>query len=351
MRWITSAARSASTRTSPADIDHPFLVPVAAIRHCPAMDSIVFSGQYIERCGELRRQPAALDEALTKSSTRIVPILGDRCLIENERLAMLSRDDAADLIVDPQRRTFLGVLDDAHVFCVAVDDSERFGGDGEFISLREASGRLPAHDSALAAYARAMVAWQERHRHCGVCGTDNRLLDAGFVMECSDPDCRHRSFPRLDPAIIVLVGDGDRCLLGRQASWPAGRFSTIAGFVEPGESLEDALRREVHEETNIEAGECRYLGSQPWPFPAAIMIGFHATAASTDIVCNDGELAEARWVSRDDIADRTVILPPRISIAYRLLEAWFDDHDGPSLASLGLPDSPLRLPRPLDEKS
>ncbi|MBT8441013.1 MAG: NAD(+) diphosphatase [Gammaproteobacteria bacterium] len=315
------------------------------------MDSIVFSGRYIDRCSELRPQPAALEDALARSSTRIVPVLGDQCLIDDERLAMLRHESVAELIDDPERRTFLGVRDDAHVFCVAVDDMGRLAGDGEFISLREASGRLPANDSALAAYARAMVAWQERHRHCGVCGSQNRLLDAGFVMECSDPDCRHRSFPRLDPAIIVLVGDGDRCLLGRQASWPAERFSTIAGFVEPGESLEDALRREVHEETNVDVGACRYLGSQPWPFPAAIMIGFHATANSTNIVCNDKELAEARWASRGDIADQTVILPPKISIAYRLIEAWFDDHDGPTLASLGLPAPPLRVPRPLDEKN
>jgi NAD+ diphosphatase len=194
-----------------------------------------------------------------------------------------------------------------------------------------------------------MVAWQERHRHCGTCGSRNRLLEAGFAMECSDDACRHRSFPRLDPAIIVLVHHEDRCLLGRQASWPEGRFSTIAGFVEPGESLEDALRREVREETNIEAGSCSYLGSQPWPFPAAIMIGFHATADSTDIACNDGELADARWVSRAEIANESVVLPPSISIAYRLIEAWFNEHDGPPLESLGLPAPPLRLPRPLDE--
>ncbi len=351
MHSIMNAVRFASTKTSPAETELSILVPAAAIRHCPAMDSIVFSGHYIERRSELRAQPAALDEALAKSSTRIVPVLGDRCLIDNERLAMLSRVDVAELVADPQRRTFLGIVDDAHLFGVAVDDIERLEGDVEFISLREASGRLPANDSALAAYARAMVAWQERHRHCGVCGSGNRLLDAGFVMECSDPICRHRSFPRLDPAIIVLVGDGDRCLLGRQATWPNERFSTIAGFVEPGESLEDALRREVHEETNIEVDACRYLGSQPWPFPAAIMIGFHATATSTHIVCNDGELAEARWVSREDIADQTIILPPTISIAYRLIEAWFDSHEGPPLASLGLPAPPLRVPRPLDEKS
>jgi len=317
------------------------------------MDSIVFSGNYIQRRGELRSNRRELEEALSRASTMILPILGDQCLVRGERLALLRAGDATDLLDEPQRRTFLGVLDGNYVFGVDVEKGTdaRFEDDCELVGLREASGRLPSDDAALAAYARAMVAWQERHRHCGVCGANNQLLEAGFVMECSNTACAHRSFPRLDPAIIVLVQHDNRCLLGRQATWPADRFSTIAGFVEPGESLEDALRREVREETNIDVGTCRYLGSQPWPFPAAIMIGFHASAESADIICNDDELAEARWVSRDEIADASIVLPPSISIAYRLIEAWFDEHDGPSLRSLGLPAPPFRVPRPLDENN
>lgn len=169
-------------------------------------------------------------------------------------------------------------------------------------------------------------------------------------MGCTAGDCGHRSFPRLDPAIIVLVHDGERCLLGRQPSWPAGRFSTIAGFVEPGESLEDAVRREVHEETNITVAECRYLASQPWPFPAALMIGFHARAGSAEIRCNDCELAEARWVTRADIMARAVTLPPATSVAYRLIETWFDAWDGPQLATLALAGPPLRVRRPADAR-
>jgi NAD+ diphosphatase len=201
----------------------------------------------------------------------------------------------------------------------------------------------------LVAYAKAMVAWQHRHRYCGVCGKPNQAGDGGFVMQCCDHACGHRSFPRLDPAIIVLAKDNERCLLGRQASWPEDRFSTIAGFVEPGESFEDALRREVKEETNIEIGSSEYLGSQPWPFPAALMVGFHATATSHDIICNDHELAEAKWVTREDIASGDVILPPRVSIAYFLVATWFDQYDGPTLASLNLPAPPFRAPRPLDK--
>ena len=136
----------------------------------------------------------------------------------------------------------------------------------------------------------------------------------------------------------MLVHDNDRCLLGRQTQWPEHRFSTIAGFVEPGESLEDAIRREVHEETNIDVGRCEYRASQPWPFPSALMIGYHAEAMSRDIRLNDGELAEARWLSREDITAGAVILPPEFSVAYRLIESWFNLGGGPALADHDLPN-------------
>ena len=184
------------------------------------------------------------------------------------------------------------------------------------------------------AYARAMITWQDRHRYCGVCGAANESQAGGFVMACTASDCGYRSFPRLDPAIIVLVRNGERCLLGRQHSWPAGRVSTIAGFVEPGESLEAAVRREGHEDANRHGARCDSLGSQPWPFPSALMLGFHADAASDAIRLNDNELAEARWVSRAQILDRDVLLPPRASIAWRLIERWFDNGDGPPLSAL-----------------
>ena len=131
-------------------------------------------------------------------------------------------------------------------------------------------------------------------------------------------------FPRTDPAIIVLVADGDRCVLGRQSSWPEGRYSTIAGFVEPGESLEDAVRREVYEETNIRVGNVAYHSSQPWPFPAALMLGFVAEATSDDIRLNDGELEDARWFTRDELRSGDVGLPFQISIARRLVDHFIN---------------------------
>ena len=143
--------------------------------------------------------------------------------------------------------------------------------------------------------------------------------------------CGHLSFPRIDPAIIVLVADGDRCLLGRQASWPPGRYSTIAGFVEPGESLEDAVAREVLEETAVHVRSVNYHSSQPWPFPSSLMVGFHATADSSQPVQVTNELEHARWFTREELTEGgSVLLPPSQSISYRLITTWLRH---PSVAS------------------
>ena len=143
-------------------------------------------------------------------------------------------------------------------------------------------------------------------------------------MVCTAADCRGEVFPRLDPAIIVLVTDGDRALLGRQAGWPEGRYSTIAGFVEPGESLEDAVRREVLEETGVRVGALRYHSSQPWPFPSSLMLGFIAEAESSEIIRGDDELEDASWFSREQIARGTPVLPPPQSVSFRLIQEWYD---------------------------
>ncbi len=151
-------------------------------------------------------------------------------------------------------------------------------------------------------------------------------------MRCTNPECAHEVFPRIDPAIIVLVSDGDRALLGRQASWPAGRYSTIAGFVEPGESLEDAVAREVLEETGVAVRRVDYHSSQPWPFPSSLMLGFHAEADSRQPVRVTGELEDARWFTREEIAAGVPLLPPSHAISYVLISSWFDRAGGPSLA-------------------
>jgi NAD+ diphosphatase len=166
--------------------------------------------------------------------------------------------------------------------------------------------------------------WHEATLYCGKCGSASQPEAGGNTRRCCNPDCDKEIFPRTDPAIIVLVADGDRCLLGRQAGWPEGRYSTIAGFVEPGESLEDAVRREVYEETNIRVGAVHYHSSQPWPFPSALMLGFIAEAASVEIILNDGELEDARWFTRKELMSNEAVLPFRISIARRLVDHWIN---------------------------
>lgn len=195
-----------------------------------------------------------------------------------------------------------------------------------FADLRQLAGRLERREGALLALARAMLFWHARHRFCGLCGSPTRSEEAGHMRRCADPACNAMHFPRTDPAVIMLVAHGERALLGRSRHFPPGMYSTLAGFVEPGESLEDAVAREVREETGIEVGPVDYHSSQPWPFPANIMLGFQAEALTTEITVDFGELEDARWFERDWLLahrdDDTFRLPRRDSIARRLIEDW-----------------------------
>jgi NAD+ diphosphatase len=181
-------------------------------------------------------------------------------------------------------------------------------------------------EGSVLAYARGMIWWHSRHRFCGVCGGPTESAEAGHVRRCLDAACATTHFPRTDPAVIMLVTDGERALLGRQKAWPKGQHSTLAGFVEPGECLEDAVAREVCEETGIRVEEVRYHSSQPWPFPASIMLGFTASAATTEIAVDTSELEDARWFERGWIRrhgdDDEFRLPRRDSIARHLIEDW-----------------------------
>jgi NAD+ diphosphatase len=234
----------------------------------------------------------------------------------------------------PRPEVFLGLDADGHaVFAdLAIpSDDDSGAGDGTGTSrasrtlLRQALGRLDPAQARIAAYASALARWHERHPFCPQCGAATLVAQGGHVRRC--PACARDHHPRTDSAVIVLVtDDDDRALLGRQASWPAGRFSTLAGFVEAGEGLEAAVVREVAEESGVVVDDVRYVASQPWPFPASLMLGFLARARSTAITVDGIELEEARWFSRAALTAATttgeVVLPPASSISRALIDAW-----------------------------
>lgn len=283
----------------------------------------VFAGAFVDRIGERRKDPDWLAEALADESTRFVPVWGDRCLVGGDPPATVLLERAAiDGYLNDDEAIFLGLFRDRPAFAVAIDGhlDAPFGDLGEFKDLRFLGTVLPADEANLCAHARALSLWHAAAHFCPRCGSASQPEAGGNTRRCSNEHCDQVLFPRTDPAIIVLVAKGDHCLLGRQSSWPEGRYSTIAGFVEPGESLEDAVRREVYEETNIRVGDVRYHSSQPWPFPSSLMLGFVAEALSDSINLNDGELEDARWFSREQLASGAVGLPFRISIARRLVD-------------------------------
>jgi NAD+ diphosphatase len=223
---------------------------------------------------------------------------------------------------------FLGARGDRAYFALDVSDLDDplaalpTASDLEFQDLRQAGAVVEPEDGALLAYARAMMTWHQRHRFCGACGAPTEIHQAGHLLRCSRPECAAEIFPRTDPAVIMLAIDGDWCLLGRQARWPPRVYSALAGFVEPGESLEDAVRREVLEEAGVRIESCEYHSSQPWPFPSSIMLGFWATARRGEVQVDGAELEEARWVHRDQVLAQEVRLPPKLSIARRLIDDW-----------------------------
>lgn len=287
----------------------------------------MFAGAYVERHAHLRNDTDWLESALNAESSRFVAVRDQLCLAAGEpaRAVLLSRRDVRPYI-DDEEIIFLGMYRSQPVFAVRLDESgaAALADRGRFHDLRYLGSVLPPDEANLVAHARALVLWHEVQRYCGRCGTTTRAESGGNTRLCTNTDCATRLFPRVDPAIIVLVHDRDRCLLGRQHSWPEGRYSTIAGFVEPGESLEDAVAREVLEETDIRVGAIRYHSSQPWPFPSSLMLGFTADALSEDIRLNDGELEDACWFTHKEVAAGHPRLPPRLSIARRLIDTWLD---------------------------
>lgn len=293
------------------------------------------AGPYLERLAQLRKDETRLRAALEDPATLFVPVWRTHSLIarsENTVAAQFIAGLQQLGEINPSELILLGEFRSRLCFVVEVPSPDAAAPQlppdlqlaAEFRDLRTIAGELARDEAGLLAYARAMIIWREHHRYCGRCGARTLARQAGHVLQCSDPNCATQQFPRIDPAVIVLVTDGDRALLGRQASWPTGRYSTIAGFVEPGESLEDAVIREVREETGVEVDVVDYHSSQPWPFPASLMVGFSARASRSQIQRIDDELEDVRWWTRQQIAAGEAVLPTTHSISFRLIEDWYD---------------------------
>jgi len=297
----------------------------------------VFAGAGFDRAAALRRDRAWVDERLRDPSTRFAPVweLKNLFVVDGgPRVRWLGAEEAAPLL-GAGTAVFLGMHGGAAHFALEVGhgdpaDVAALAG-AEFEELRRHGAVLDARDAGMLALARGMMHWHARHRFCGVCGEPTEARDAGHVRACTSPACGALHFPRTDPAVIMLVTHDSRALLGRQAAWDPGRYATLAGFVEPGESLEDAVEREVMEETGIPLRSVRYHSSQPWPFPASLMVGFTAEAADDAITIDGDELEDARWFTRHEyrrrLDDGTLLPSGNLSISHRLIAEWLSGDD------------------------
>jgi NAD+ diphosphatase len=284
----------------------------------------------VDRAAHHRLDEVWLAAAWSHPTTRVFVVSGGQVLVED------TPDGGTELVMTPAfdapetetHRYFLGIDPDGVRYFALQKDTlpGRMDAVARPAGLREVGGLLSPLQAGLMVHAVALENWQRMHRFCSRCGERTVIAAAGHIRRC--PACGAEHYPRTDPAVIMLVTDeDDRALLGRQVLWPEGRFSTLAGFVEPGESIEAAVRREVAEEVGVTVGEVAYMASQPWPFPSSLMLGFTARAVTSEITVDGEEIHEARWFSRDDLRtafESGEVLPPfGISIAARLIEQWY----------------------------
>jgi len=314
-----------------------------------------FTAVRLDRNVELRDDAQWVANTLANPNTRLVPLWRSRSLLERNDEGTIAIYLSPAGLTEPDRiqpPTLLGSDGERDYFAVSVTDSQKDDilaklPNAKFADLRRASIDMAAKHAGILAYAKALHYWQHRHAFCGVCGSPNLLRSAGHRMKCSNDECARESFPRIDPAIIVLVTHGDSCLLGRNAKWRARHFSTLAGFVEPGESLEDAVVREVYEEVQVNLKNIRYVSSQPWPFPASAMCGFYAEALDRSSGSSE-EVQETRWFSVDSLTQAVlsdeVRLSPPVSIAFRLLADWFRKNGGGDLEELVRKQRTMNVP-------
>ena len=305
-----------------------------------------FSTNFLDRASLKRSNEKWINDQFNNGSARIIPVNHSKILctsIPNPRTIYLTKNDFNDVSNARELSIFLGISDKKTYFSIDIESMKSASilnnkNSGEFHEFKQVMPLLNFRDSALLAIARFMINWQSRHRYCGKCGTPTKSAEAGNLRICENTNCGQSYFPSMDPAIIVLVSFGEYCLLGRQKIWPKGMYSTVAGFVEPGESIEDAVIREVNEETGVIVEKLEYQHSQPWLFPSSLMLGFTATAKGNEIKINKSELEDARWFSRKEIKDNLkkglLRMPGKVAIAYHLIKEWFDKGDAGKLDAI-----------------
>ena len=295
-----------------------------------------FAGSPLDRAGDLRNDPAWLAEQEANPQAGALVLWEGRPLLgEDGGLVWLSLAHARDIV--PDRDLFLGLDGEAPVFAVEIEGSADpsegpLKGMGAFSDLRSAAAVLPGREAAMAGAAKSLFDWRRRHGFCAACGTKSRTAAGGWKRKC--PACGTEHFPRVDPVVIMLPvfngGPEPLCLLGRQPSWPPGRMSALAGFLEPGESIEEACAREVAEEAGLRVTAARYHSSQPWPFPSQLMIGLIAEVDGEEARPDQTELEAVAWLSRDQAravlaaSHPDYVAPPPSAIAHRLIRAWVD---------------------------
>ena len=330
---------------------------VREIRHDGAgkmkiAEQVTFGGAGLNRAAELRGDSAKIDAMLGATTTRFLPLWRGKPLIggeDRDRLVFLSSGHDV-LGYATEAPVFLGLDDKGAIFALDISvwepedvDPEALGQfldpseqhhaalapDERFSELRAVMARLTPRDAEVAATAKAVLGWHQTHGFCAACGQKSEIVMAGWQRQC--PECGAMHFPRTDPVVIMLILNGNDVLIGRSPGWPDGMYSLLAGFVEPGEPIEAAVRREVFEETGVRVGAVSYLASQPWPFPASLMIGCHGIAESRDITIDPAEIEDALWLSREDMmqaisGQHPSLLPARKgSIAHFLLSNWLAD--------------------------
>lgn len=323
------------------DVDNVSNPSIPASRLRPTdLVHLPLTGPGLDRCSDERHDPVLVERLLADERTKVLALRGGRAPVsgngsDGRRLITRSPqpDDADRLAV------FLGRSDDrtAYLLVVESDDgamefhaphADSALADDAWRSLREVGARLSAAEAAIVATSLALTNWHLTHHHCSRCGAATEIVQAGWVRRCPADESLH--FPRTDPAVIMsVIDDTDRFLLARGPRWVEKRYSVLAGFVEPGEALVAAVAREVREEVGVDVVDIIHVGAQPWPFPSSLMLGFTARALTTELTLQESEIAEAMWVTRDELAghlaDRSWGIPPRLSISRALIERWFGE--------------------------